>query len=72
MPEASDMIGLDFGKDEHGVKVPYVALELTQEEFREFRNKIPQWYTADGHQLFDVKDKEGNATTRKMVFLVFV
>lgn len=52
-------------------KIPYYAIELTNEQAKEIEHKKIDIYKTDGKTIFDVKDKDGNLTDKKMMFILF-
>lgn len=67
----NDEFGL-FSTNEDDLKIPYIAIEITQEQFDSIpRNFKPVWYEIDGKVLFDIKGRTPE-TTKKMAFLVLM
>lgn len=57
----------DKGLFPPGLSIPYYSIILTKEEAKIIEGKLAHLYEIDGHQLFDIKDKDGNLTGEKMI-----
>lgn len=71
--ENSQFVSPENDENEFGIgsPYPYVAIKLTNEQFKQIEYRKMDIYHTDGRTFFEEKDKDGKLTGNTVFFLIF-